>query len=66
MLSELGLWLSFNAIILLIAAEILSVTSGKRFKISKKKLGVVTLTISIVFMVVIFLKGYETWTTLQP
>ena len=63
---DLLLWLAVNAIIILIASEILQSLPGKRFKIAKKRLNMVALVLGLTFMVMVSWQAYQTWTTLQP
>jgi len=57
---DLSLWLAITAIILLITSELLSPNYGRtNLIIEKKRLKKAALTLSILFMITVFIRIYE-------
>lgn len=63
---DLMLWLAFNAIILLVASELLLSLPGKRFMINKKKLNMAALALGLALVIAVSVHAYNTLMTLQP
>lgn len=60
------LWFAVNAIIVLVASELLRSIAGKRFRIAKDRLNEVAILLGLGFMVIVAWYGYLTWMSLQP
>jgi len=60
------LWFAVNAVILLIASELLKSISTRRFKFNKKRLDRVAVVMGLGFMVMVAWYGYQIWMSLQP
>jgi len=63
---NMQLWFALNAVILLIASELLESLPAKKFMINKKRLSTIALLMGLIFMVTVFWRAYQIWTRLQP
>ena len=62
---ELRLWLAANAILLLMASELLYTRYGRAFMLNKKRLRIAAVILGVVFVITVLIEAYEVWQGLQ-
>ena len=63
---DVGIWLAVNAVILLVASELIVTYPGKTLKINKRALRMAAMILGILFALFVVNEAYHTWMTLQP
>ena len=63
---DVGIWLAMNAVILLIALEVIVPYLGKALKIDRRALRMAAVILGILFSFFVVNEAYHTWIGLQP